>query len=188
MKKDQEDDNNEDIELVEEDGEGTEIASKDKIKQLREELKTCKTDSKEHLEGWQRARADYQNLQKSFDVEKGEIRRRAQTELILEILPNLDNFDSAMANTEVWEKVDEKWRRGIEYIRQQLHKTLEDYGVVEITEAKIFNPEIHEPLEIEDTDDESKDHEIIKVMQKGYKLNNKVIRPAKVKIYSLKKE
>lgn len=182
-----EDDINEDVEFVQEDGEGTEITSKDKIKQLREELKKSKAEGKENLEGWQRARADYINLQKSSDAERGEIRKRAQTELILEILPNLDHFDSAMSNTEVWEKVDEKWRRGIEYIRQQLHKTLEDYGVAEITEAKIFNPEIHEPLEIEETDDESKDHEIIKVMQKGYKLHDKVIRPAKVKMYQFKK-
>lgn len=176
-----------DVELEMEEEIVEESGMNDKMKKLRQKLKEAEAATKENMDGWQRARADYVNLQKSFDSERGEIRKRAQSGLILDILPSLDNFDAAMANTEVWESVDENWRRGIEYISQQLHKTLEDHGVTKITEDKTFDPELHEPLEIEETGDESQDNQIIKIMQQGYKLNDKVIRPAKVKVYQFKK-
>lgn len=172
----------EDIELEMEDEIVEESGMSDKMKKLRQKLKTAEVQAKENMDGWQRARADYVNLQKSFDGERSDIRRRAQAEIIEDILPSLDNFDAAMANTEVWEKVDENWRRGIEYISQQLHKTLEDYGVAKIAETKMFDPEFHEPLEVEEVDDESQDNNIVCTIQNGYTLNGKVMRPAKVKV------
>jgi molecular chaperone GrpE len=180
-------DENNDIEIEMEEDIVEENGMGDKLKKLREKLKKTETEVKENMDGWQRSRADYVNLQKSFDTERSDIRKRAQTDLILELLPNLDNFDAAMANTEVWEKVDKNWRMGIEYIAQQFHKTLEDYGVAEIESKDTFDPALHDPLEIEETDDEKKDNQIIKVMQKGYTCNGKVIRPAKVKMYQYKK-
>ncbi len=175
-----------DVELEVEEEIVEESGVNDKMKKLRKKLKESETEAKTNLNGWQRSLADYSNLQKNFDNERTEIRKRGQSDLILELLPNLDNFDAAMANTEVWEKVDQNWRTGIEYISQQLHKTLEDYGVEQIAETDTFDPELHEPLEIEETDDEKKDNKIIGTMQKGYKLNGKVIRPAKVKVYQHK--
>jgi len=175
-----------DVELEVEEEIVEESGINDKLKKLRQKVKDAETESKNNLDGWQRSLADYSNLQKNFDIERAEIRKRGQSDLILELLPSLDNFDAAMANTEVWETVDQNWRTGIEYISQQLHKTLEDYGVEQIAEKDMFDPELHEPLEIEETEDEGQDSKIIRTMQKGYKLNGKVIRPAKVKVYQHK--
>jgi molecular chaperone GrpE len=157
----------------------------DKLKKLREELKVCKEESKTNLDGWQRARADYSNLQRSLEDERGQIRKRAVEGLVLDLLPTLDTFDMAMKDKNVWESVDEKWRIGIEHIYNQFKKTLEEHGVTEISESEDFNPEHHEPLETIDTENEDEADKIINVLQKGYMMNGNVIRPAKVKIYTL---
>lgn len=185
-KKDIQDD--QDIETVQDDIEFEEDiieeqGVKESIKKLRQKLRDTEAESKSNLDGWQRSRADYINLQKTYDAERGDIRKRAQADIINDLLPVLDNFDAAMKNTEVWEKVDENWRRGIEYIAQQFHKILEDYGVVVIKENIPFDPRLHEPLETIITDDESQDHKILKTLQKGYMIHDKVLRPAKVSVY-----
>ncbi len=156
----------------------------DKLKKLREELKQAKKQSQEHLDGWQRARADYANLQKAFDAERGQIRKRALEDFIFDLLPVVDNFEMAMKNKEQWEAVDAKWRMGIEYIYQQFKKVLDEKGVTEINDTDIpFDPALHEPLETVDTDDETQEGKVVDIMQKGYRLEGRVIRTAKVKIY-----
>jgi len=175
---------NDDIDIELEDEIVEEEGRTDKMKDMRERLKACEQESKTNLDGWQRARADYANLQKSFEEEKTAIRRRAVEDLILDIVPTLDNFDMAMRNEKVWETVDQQWRTGIEYIYNQLKDSLRERGVEPIDDPSVdFDPEQHEPLETEDTDDEEKVGTIIEIMQKGYRYNGRVIRPAKVKIY-----
>lgn len=158
----------------------------EKTKKLKQEIQTAKIEAKTNLDGWQRARADYINLKKTMEEEQGTLRRRTVEGILLELFPTLDNFDMAMKNKEVWEAVDQKWRTGIEYIYSQLQKTLTEYGAVEINDATIaFDPELHEPIEIVETEIEDEDNRIIEILQKGYKINDKVVRPAKVKIYKL---
>jgi molecular chaperone GrpE len=178
-----------DIEIEMEEEIVEEMGAKDKTKKAKEELKKAKEEAKQNLDGWQRARADYVNLQKQMEQEKGDIRRRAVEGIILDMLPALDNFDMAMSNKEVWESVDEKWRIGIEYIRTQLQNVLTEHGVEEISQINIpFDPEQHEPLDTIETEDETQDGQVVEVMQKGYRLNGKVIRPAKVKFYTRKED
>lgn len=184
MSKQDEQEFDDDVEFVEEDGEGAELAAKDKMKQLREKLKKAEAEVKENLDGWQRARADYVNLQKSFDEERTNIRRRAVEDLIQDILPTLDNFEMSMRNKEVWQSVDAKWRTGIEYIYQHLQKSLTERGVTEIADpSEAFDPQRHEPLELVDTDNPDNEGKIIEVLQKGYTYNDRILRPAKVKLY-----
>ena len=160
-----------------------------KIKKLREELKAAKKESKDNLDGWQRARADYINLQQQLEKEKTDIRRRATEGLILDLLPALDIFDMAMMDRKTWESVDEQWRKGIEHIYDQLHRVLVDHGVEPIDSTKEpFDPEIHEPLETVPIDDETQDGVIIQIMQKGYRRDGRVLRPAKVKFYKFSNE
>jgi molecular chaperone GrpE len=90
----------------------------------------------------------------------------------------------AMKNRESWEAVSENWRKGVEYIYSQLKSILINNGVEEICNPKDkFNPEIHHAVEEIPTDDESKDHQISEIVQKGYRTNKSVIRPAQVKIF-----
>ncbi len=156
----------------------------DKLKKLRQDLKDAKAESTKNLDGWQRALADYANLQKTSNEQLKELKNYVLEGFVEELLPTLDAFDMAMKNKETWESVSENWRKGIEYIYSQLKGVLENNGVQAIENAhEKFNPDLHHAIEEIETDDASKDHTISEIVQKGYKSPKGVIRPAKVKIF-----
>lgn len=172
-----------DIEL-----ENEESASLDILQKLRQRLREAEDKNKENMEGWQRARADYANLQKTHGDQLKNLRSYVISGVVEDFLPVLDSFSMAMNNKEVWEKVDANWRMGIEYILKQFTEALEKNGVTEIVtnEGDTFNPEKHLALETVETEDESKSGKIASVMQKGYVMGDTVIRPVKVKTYQIK--
>ncbi|MEY2672106.1 MAG: hypothetical protein RL687_523 [Candidatus Parcubacteria bacterium] len=93
----------------------------------------------------------------------------------------------AISNKEVWEKVDSNWRNGMEYVYQQFYRTIESYGISKIDMVNVpFDHNIHEAIENIDTEDQSKDHTVAQVIQSGYKMGDKVVRPARVKVYAFK--
>lgn len=153
-------------------------------KKLREKLKKCTEEKQEYLQGWQRAKADLINARKDFEEEKKAIRKFASEGLIVELSSVLQSFDSAFANKEAWEKVDENWRRGVEYIYTQFTSILEGNGLsIEDPLGATFDPEKHESVEVIATDDAKQDGVIAAVIQKGLMLNGKVIKPARVKVF-----
>ncbi len=167
-----------------EEGEG-EILSKDKIKKLREELKDAKAKEMEYLTSWQRERADFTNYKKDEMDRTARLITLTREKFTEELIPVLDAYDMAFQNKEAWEKVDKGWRTGVEYIHAQLIKVLAENSVIEIDskEGDKLDANIHEPVDTVSTDDESKDHTIAQVIQKGYKSGDKIIRPARVKIF-----
>lgn len=192
-------DTNEEKEIIEEpaddvvfedtaEGEG-EAMSKDKIKKLREELKTAQTEKADYLANWQKERADFINYKKGEDERKRQTLDFAREQFVEELLPVLDGYDMAFANKEAWEKVDKNWRMGVEYIHQQLLKVLADNGISEINPNVGDKPDsnLHDMIENVETDEEKKDHTIAQVMQKGYKMRERVLRPARVKVFEHKK-
>ena len=93
----------------------------------------------------------------------------------------------AFANKETWEKVDSNWRKGIEYIYSQMKGIFEEYDVKPIgEEGENFDPNIHQSLEMIETDKKELEHKVAKVIQRGYKLGERVIRPARVNVYEHK--
>ena len=94
------------------------------IKNLKEKLKHSQIDRQEYLTGWQRAKADLINARRQDEKDKQEFVKFANERLVMEILPVITNFEMAMANREVWKKVDKNWRVGVEYIYNQLLKAL----------------------------------------------------------------
>lgn len=182
---DEKNQNNEDFDIEIENEDET---SADVVKKLRKKLQESEDKNKENMEGWQRARADYANLQKTHGEQIKNLKTYAVSQVVEDFLPTLDSFSMAMSNKEVWEKVDANWRMGIEYILKQFTEALEKNGVQEIEtkEGDSFDPNIHLALETLDTDDASQDGTIGEVMQKGYKMNDTVIRPVKVKTYQVK--
>ncbi|OGI82469.1 nucleotide exchange factor GrpE [Candidatus Nomurabacteria bacterium RIFCSPHIGHO2_12_FULL_40_77] len=93
----------------------------------------------------------------------------------------------AFANKQAWEKVDENWRKGVEYIHSQMNTIFEDYGVKQVgTVGEAFDPSIHQSIEVVETDKKELDHTVSDVIQKGYKLGERVMRPARVNIYEYK--
>ena len=159
--------------------------SKDKIKKLREDLKTAQAEKADYLANWQRERADFINYKKGEDERKKQTLDFAREQFVEELLPVLDGYDMAFANKEAWEKVDKNWRMGVEYIHQQLLKVLADNGVSEISPAvgDIPDSNMHDMIENVPTEEKDKDHTIAQVMQKGYKLRDRVLRPARVKVF-----
>ena len=169
-------------------GEG-EALSKDKIKKLREDLKTAQTEKADYLANWQKERADFINYKKGEDDRKKQTLDFAREQFTEELLPVLDAYDMAFSNKEAWEKVDKTWRMGVEYIHQQLLKVLADNSVSEISpvEGDAADSNLHDLIDTVATEDESKDHTVAQIMQKGYKMKDRILRPARVKVYEFKK-
>lgn len=176
-----------DIEF-EESNEDGEVDARGTIKKLREKIKKLEAEKKEYLDLSQRTRADYMNFKK--EVEEGRVadRKFATRRLIGDLLPVLDAYDMAQGNREAWEAVDKNWRVGIEYIFNQLHGVLEKEGVTPFgTVGDEFDPELHESMEHVPVDNEKENDKIVQVLQKGYKMGNMVLRPARVKTGEFKK-
>jgi len=177
----------EDLEFVESTEDGEALPTKDIVKKLREDLKICRKEKEEYLTGWQRAKADYINLQKELDLVRFNVSILTKEKMVIKLLPALDSFEMAFANKEHWEKIDKDWQDGITSIYQQFIFGLANSGIEKIEEVGVsFNPNIHQSINIIETNDESKDHTVEKVLQVGYKIGNRVIRPAKVTIFEYK--
>lgn len=159
------------------------------LKKLRKDLKEAQKEKAEYLTNWQRERADFLNYKKDDDARRASYVGYAREKFSEDLLPVLDAYDMAFANKEAWEKVEKNWRMGVEYIHQQLIGVLSENGIEEITPSvgDAFDANIHEPMETIETDDASKEHTVATLMQKGYKNGTRIIRPARVKIFELKK-
>jgi molecular chaperone GrpE len=150
-----------------------EEAQGETIKKLREKLKAAEAKAKENMDGWQRAQADFSNLRKRDEEAKGEFLKFANANFIKEIIPVLDSFTLAIAHGE----------KGIEPIYNQLWQILKASGLEESNPlGEMFDPNFHEAIAMVKTDKQSDDHKILDVLQKGYILSGKSIRPAKVRI------
>lgn len=179
----------EDLEFVDSTEDGEALPTKDVMKKLREEIKTLRKEKEEYLTGWQRAKADYINLQKELDLARVNISILTKEKMVEKLLPALDSFEMAFTNKEHWEKIDKDWQDGILSIYQQLLTGLANSGIEKIDKANVpFDPNIHQSISVVSTEDESKDHTVEKILQVGYKIGERVIRPAKVTIFEFHKE
>lgn len=174
--------NEEEVTFEETDEDG-ELSQRDLVKKLREKIKILESEKKEYLDLSQRTLADYANLKKETEENRKKDLKFATKSFIIELLPVLDSYDMARGNTEAWNKVDNNWRIGIEYIFNQLLSILEAEGVVRFgNKGDIFNPDIHESVELVKVDDESENDKILIVLQSGYKMGDQILRPARVKV------
>jgi len=167
----------------EETNEEGEVDVKTTIKKLREKLKKAEEEKKEYLDLSQRLRADYMNFKKEIDENRVSDRKFSTKRFIESLLPVLDAYDMARGNQEAWEKVDQNWRIGIEYIFGQFRKVLEDEGVVQFGKVgDEFDPKLHESVEMVNVTNESENGRIVRVMQSGYKMYDTILRPARVHV------
>lgn len=161
-------------------------SDKDKLKEkFEDKIERLEKERDEYLRGWQRIQADYKNREKEIEEYKKDLIKFANSNLVKDFLPVLDGYDMAKSNKEQWESVDSNWRVGVEYLFSQFQKVLESNGVkVFGVEGEIYDPIIHEAVEIVKLNSEEKDKndKIISVLQKGYKIGEKILRPARVKV------
>ena len=157
------------------------------LKKFRADLKQATKEKEEYLTGWQKERADFINYKKQENDQKIIFSEVVRERILSRFLTVLDSFNLAFANKESWEKVDENWRKGVEYIYTQLNGIFEEYGVKAIGEVgEPFDPNIHQSIDMVETDKKEQDHTVAQVIQKGYKLADRVLRPARVNVYEYK--
>lgn len=154
------------------------------IKKLREDLKACKKEKEEYLTGWQKERADFANYKKEEEMRRASFSESVRERILTRFLSVMDSFQMAFANKDAWNKVDENWRKGVEYIHSQMNSVFEEYGVKEFGEdGDAFDPNLHHSVDSMKTDKKDLDHKIAQVIQKGYKLGERVLRPARVNVF-----
>ena len=174
--------------MVDTDEEGMEKGALAKLKDLREKLKKSDAQKLEYLTGWQRDKAEFVNARKRDQERQKELVKYANEELILDLLPVLDSFEMAKANTEAWEKVDKNWRVGVEYIQSQIIAILQKNGLTELNPIGAdYSPLEQEAIEMLPVEDKDQDGKVVAVINKGYKLSDRVIRPPKVKVGEMRK-
>jgi len=148
---------------------------------LQTEVTELRAKADEYLDGWQRARADFANYKKRIERDQEEARGRAAAALLAKILPVEDDLRRAVRERPEAEGYPH-WADGIELIQRKLAALLEAEGVELIpADGVAFDPALHEAVTYEPSNDH-KEGEIIEVIQQGYRLGERVLRPARVRV------
>ncbi|MDP3772561.1 MAG: nucleotide exchange factor GrpE [bacterium] len=171
------------LEVVEEREDGMSDPQK-KITKLRDELKVCEQEKREHLEGWQRTKADLVNYKRDEAKRLEDLGRFITAGVLQDLLPVLDSFELALQSFKLsaMGATGGGHEQGVLMIRSQMLDVLKKRGVraIEVVPGEPFNPERHESLgEIES---EQASGTIAEEVQRGYTLGERVIRPARVRI------
>lgn len=144
---------------------------KEHVTEINGEVEMLKQEVTDMKSKYLRALADYQNLEKRFHGERMIIREDVTFQLILRLLPFLDNLEQA----EIFIK-----DKGLDMIRKQYYQQLTEMGIEEIKVlGKEFDPHIAEAIDVVEGE---KDNVIVEVLRKGYKYKEKILRPAQVKV------
>jgi len=144
-------------------------------------LKEKAQKAEEYYDKWLRAHADLDNYKKRALKEKEEFLKYANEDIIYELLTVVDDFERALGSSKKPEDYD-VFFQGLSIIFKHLKEIMENRGLIEIKAVgEKFDPSKHEAIE-ETKTDKYPDHTIIEELQKGYMLNGKVIRPARVKV------
>ena len=151
------------------------------IAALRVELTEQRGKADDYLDGWQRARAEFANYKKRIERDQDEARNRAAAALLAKLLPIEDDLLRAVRERPQGEGLS-SWAEGVELIQRKLAALLEAEGVEVIAaEGAAFDPELHEAVTHEPSDDHN-EGQIIEVIQPGYRLGERILRPARVRV------
>lgn len=148
---------------------------------LREELLKTQAERDSYKDQLLRSLADFQNFRKRVEADKQVLRSTAKEAVVLDLITVLDNFERTVAAADGGAKL-ESILEGIRLTDRQLRQMLEQHGVKRIdSEGKSFDPELHEAIAVE-VSDEHDENTVTTELATGYKLAEKVIRPARVKV------
>ena len=148
---------------------------------LEEEIRALTEENKTLVEKIKLTQADLINYRKRKDEETANIIKYSNQDIIKDLLPTIDNFERALENKEVSEEL-QKYLAGFKMIYDNLKSILKNYGVEEINRVgEVFDPNLEQALLTECQEDKD-DDVVLEVLLKGYKLKDRVIRPASVKI------
>jgi molecular chaperone GrpE len=149
--------------------------------QLQQELEKAQNQTREYFEGWQRERADFSNYKRRIERDQQMLSQSLKSDVIKKYLTVVDDLERAL-KTRPTDGPAEAWSNGIELIYRKLTSMLEAEGVNRMpAESEEFNPSRHEAISYEESPDHSAG-QIIEVVQQGYTLGERIIRPALVRV------
>lgn len=168
-----EDTSSDDLELADE-----EELSADKVKKLKERLKAAEKEKQEHLDGWQRSRADFLNYKRRTEEDMKRFAEMGTGRFVETLLPLLDSFALATKGA-AWDEADPKFKSGFEMIQNQLAGILKDLRVEQFDpKGESFDPRYHEA--ISERAEAGQEGKVVEVVQPGYRVGDIIIRPARV--------
>jgi molecular chaperone GrpE len=148
------------------------------INELEKQLVEALAQAAEYKDGWQRSVADFQNYRRRVEAERNDIYQNAIGSVIKRYLPILDDLERALASR----PADLTWVDGIELIYRKLKSILEAEGLKRIeAEGQMFDPNFHEAI-LQESCEGFESGQVIAVVQNGYTLGDRVIRPAQVRV------
>lgn len=131
-----------------------------------------------------RQQAEFENYRKRVERERGAIYQHGRDDVLLQLLPVVDNFERALSSLETSDGDAEALRHGVELIHKQFKDALSKFGLEPVEAVgKTFDPNVHEAVTTEPSD-EHEENTVIEEFQRGYKVGNRLLRPAKVKVAS----
>jgi molecular chaperone GrpE len=146
------------------------------VETLKKLLAEANARAEANLAGWQRAQADFINYKRRSEQERGEVAQFANSMIMLSLLPILDDFERAFVSIPP-RLAKMSWVEGIKLVERKLWASLEAQGLSPIKAlGEPFDPNLHEAVR----QDKGKEGIVIEEVQKGYKLNDRVIRPTMV--------
>ncbi len=155
----------------------------DDLETLHKQLDEARAREAEYLDGWQRARAELANARKRFQREQQGAYANAKADILVRLLPVIDDFDRAFADLPD-ELSDHKWIQGIRLVQQKAQGLLAQEGVEPIdADGQDFDPCWHQAVTHEPSE-EVPPGQVIAEMQKGYSMGERVLRPSMVRVSS----
>lgn len=150
--------------------------TEDDLATWRQQLAEERERAERYLGQWQRAAADLQNYKRRTEQERADAAKYAEFPLMLHLLPIADDLQRALDKVSV-HLAGLTWVQGIELIYRKLQHTLEAHGLTEVKAAgESFDPNLHEAVMTA----EGEEGKVVEELQKGYRLHDRVIRPAMV--------
>jgi molecular chaperone GrpE len=161
----------------------TQAAEREDAASLKQTLAEAEKKAADYLASWQRAQADFINYKRRTEQERQDFSRSANADLILSLLPVLDDLERALGAIPT--SVKDSWVEGVRLVERKFRALLEVQGVTPLVAlGEPFDPKLHEAVR----QDKGKEGLVIEVLEKGYMFNDKLLRPARVVVGSGEEE
>ena len=144
--------------------------------QPEDQVAALEAERDEYLNDLKRVAAEFENYRKRVSRDQESLVARAHERLVKELLPVLDDLERALAAAEEHEEA--KLEEGVRLVHRELKAALDREGLAEIETDGVFDPHVHEALLSQPS--EAEEGSVLEVLQKGYKLGDRVLRPARV--------
>lgn len=160
---------------LEQDGDAVAADATAKVLKLKEEIESLRKEKQEYMDGWQRSKADYVNLLKRFETEMKASELRGRVGAVETLLPAFDALERSKEHGELPE--------GFMAIAKQLENAFSALGLEEVGKVgEKFDPSYHDALGQDAANSLETDDTLTVVLEKGWKIGDRVIRPAKVRV------